>query len=498
MNTHADKASKSKAQVIANGLSKLRQSEGKSPFQLADNRPEAVAQRRLQELADNSQQVSRLRDLQQLANASPHVSQLKSLQELANNSPQVKQAAQLRALSSAKAPSPIQQEIANGIAQLAQVPEEEELIQGKFETVQLQQSQSDSKPRQNNTGLPDKLKTGIESLSGMSLDHVKVHYNSAQPAQLNALAYAQGSDIHVAPGQEQHLPHEAWHIVQQAQGRVQPTMQMKDGVPVNDDAGLEREADVMGARALAPAAQLAGGAEEEELMQGKSAPVQRMGREQSGEIDRATQSASDGQRGRPAAQRPASSSAAAVVENRPEAVAQQASIRSVLSSPRVIAKAKRLDGLCGTAQLRPDPTRTCYLQRRNDQEIAQLKLPAFSVSTSDLEGVTGQTSASGGYGQDVIQREQILVMLAGKLPRTTLEVTYSESASQHVGSDAATLKQTTIQALANEGTKTEDQGGGVHRFKINDGKGYLVYKRTGNDVNVFHFHWNYTLDKPLN
>ena len=71
----------------------------------------------------------------------------------------------------------------------------------------------------------------------MSMDDVKVHYNSSQPAQLNALAYTQGSDIHVAPGQEQHLPHEAWHVVQQAQGRVQPTMQMKDGVPVNDDGG---------------------------------------------------------------------------------------------------------------------------------------------------------------------------------------------------------------------------------------------------------------------
>jgi len=191
-------------------------------------------------------------------------------------------------------------------------------------------------------------------------------------------------------------------------------------------------------------------------------------------------------------------SAQVTINDSPRLIAQQASIRSVLNSPRVIAKAKRLDGLCGTAQLRPDPTRTSYHQCRNGQEIAQLKLPAFSVSTSDLEGVTGQTSASGGYGQDVIQREQILVMLGGNLPRTTLEVTYSESASQHVGSDAATLKQTTIQALANEGTKTEDQGGGVHRFKINDGKGYLVYKRTGNDVNVFHFHWNYTLDKPLN
>lgn len=105
-------------------------------------------------------------------------------------------------------------------------------------------------PQPNHTGLPDRLKSGVEQLSGMSLDHVKVHYNSAQPAQLNALAYAQGGDIHVAPGKEQHLPHEAWHVVQQAQGRVKPTLQMKPGVAVNDDAGLEQEADAMGAAAL--------------------------------------------------------------------------------------------------------------------------------------------------------------------------------------------------------------------------------------------------------
>jgi hypothetical protein len=123
------------------------------------------------------------------------------------------------------------------------------------------------KPEPNRTGLPDQLKAGVESLSGMSLDGVKVHYDSPQPAQLNALAYAQGSDIHVGPGQEKHLAHEAWHVVQQAQGRVQPTMQMKDGVPVNDHASLEREADSMGARA-----QRMGG---EALPQGKLAPQAR-------------------------------------------------------------------------------------------------------------------------------------------------------------------------------------------------------------------------------
>lgn len=127
---------------------------------------------------------------------------------------------------------------------------EEEELQKKAVTDSPAQLKEQSSAKPNNTGLPDNLKSGIESLSGMSMDSVRVHYNSSQPAQLNALAYAQGTDIHVAPGQEQHLPHEAWHVVQQAQGRVQPTMQMKDGVPVNDDKGLEHEADVMGAKAL--------------------------------------------------------------------------------------------------------------------------------------------------------------------------------------------------------------------------------------------------------
>ncbi|MCU7375204.1 DUF4157 domain-containing protein [Paucibacter sp. O1-1] len=97
--------------------------------------------------------------------------------------------------------------------------------------------------------LPAELKTGIESLSGLSMDGVQVQYNSAKPAQLNALAYAQGNHIHVAPGQERHLPHEAWHLVQQAQGRVRPTTQIS-GLPVNDDHVLEQEADAMGAKAV--------------------------------------------------------------------------------------------------------------------------------------------------------------------------------------------------------------------------------------------------------
>jgi len=37
-------------------------------------------------------------------------------------------------------------------------------------------------------GLPDKLKAGIEQLSGMNLDDVRVHLNSPLPAQHQVLA----------------------------------------------------------------------------------------------------------------------------------------------------------------------------------------------------------------------------------------------------------------------------------------------------------------------
>ena len=108
--------------------------------------------------------------------------------------------------------------------------------------------QAPEKTKANNTGLPDDLKAGIENLSGYSMDDVKVHYNSDKPAQLQAHAYAQGTDIHIGAGQEKHLPHEAWHVVQQKQGRVKPTVQMKGEVNVNDDSELENEADIMGER----------------------------------------------------------------------------------------------------------------------------------------------------------------------------------------------------------------------------------------------------------
>ena len=215
MNTRADKTLENKSQTVANRLPKL-QSKSESTFQFVDNRPEAIAQRKLQEAISNSPRVQQLKAYQEMANNSPQVSQLRAIQDRANNSPQFSKTAQLQAMAdnhSAQQQQPIQK-------------------------------------KKNNTGLPDNLKTGMENLSGMSLDDVKVHRNSDKPAQLQAHAYAQGTDIHLGPGQEKHLSHEAWHVVQQKQGRVKPTMQMMGKVDVNDDTGLEKEADVMGAKAL--------------------------------------------------------------------------------------------------------------------------------------------------------------------------------------------------------------------------------------------------------
>ncbi|GAA3591912.1 DUF4157 domain-containing protein [Flavivirga amylovorans] len=184
MNTHADKTKENKSQSVPAANRKVKpHSETTSRF--IDNRPEAIAQRKLQEVA--------------------------------NNSPQAKQAAQLQAMAN---------------------------------NHHSQQPQHTIQKKENKTGLPDNLKSGIENLSGYSMDDVKVHRNSDKPAQLQAHAYAQGTNIHLGPGQEKHLPHEAWHVVQQKQGRVKPTMQMKGKVNINDDAGLEKEADVMGAKAL--------------------------------------------------------------------------------------------------------------------------------------------------------------------------------------------------------------------------------------------------------
>ncbi len=99
----------------------------------------------------------------------------------------------------------------------------------------------------NRTGMPEPLKAGLEQRSGMDLSDVRVHRHSSKPRALQAQAYTQGANIYLGPGQERHLPHEGWHVVQQKEGRVRPLRQMA-GASINDDVRLEKEADVMGAK----------------------------------------------------------------------------------------------------------------------------------------------------------------------------------------------------------------------------------------------------------
>jgi len=176
-----------------------------------------------------------------------------------NNASQTRAASQSSALSDNRPGTLAQMKVVEAMsegpraqktAQLQALMPNNSPVQLAADEEEVQMKAAPIQKKENNTGLPDNLKSGVESLSGVSMNDVKVHPNSDQPAQMQAHAFAQGTDIHVAPGQEQHLPHEAWHVVQQKQGRVKPTTQLKGQIPVNDDKGLEHEADVMGAKAL--------------------------------------------------------------------------------------------------------------------------------------------------------------------------------------------------------------------------------------------------------
>lgn len=94
----------------------------------------------------------------------------------------------------------------------------------------------------NLTGIPTQMKLDFEQRSGLSFDDVRVHYSSEKPAQVQALAYTQGTQVYLGPGQERHLPHELGHVVQQKSGLVRLT-RSANGLHINDDPALERQAD---------------------------------------------------------------------------------------------------------------------------------------------------------------------------------------------------------------------------------------------------------------
>jgi hypothetical protein len=106
------------------------------------------------------------------------------------------------------------------------------------------------------SGLPPALLAKMQTAFGTDFSDVRVDRASPSATALGALAYTQGSRIHVAPGHwapqtprgQELIGHELAHVVQQRAGRVRATAQFK-GVGLNDNAALESEAESLGARA---------------------------------------------------------------------------------------------------------------------------------------------------------------------------------------------------------------------------------------------------------
>ncbi|HRW63421.1 MAG TPA: DUF4157 domain-containing protein [Bacteroidales bacterium] len=143
----------------------------------------------------------------------------------------------------------------NPPAQMFARDEEEEEMQAKIGDEEQQQKAAPGSTG-TATHLPSHVQAKMESSFGTDFSGVNIHANSGQATNIGALAYTQGNDVHFAPGQfnpgsqkgQELIGHELTHVVQQRQGRVKPDKQGK-GMNINSNPALEKEADVMGAKA---------------------------------------------------------------------------------------------------------------------------------------------------------------------------------------------------------------------------------------------------------
>ena len=137
----------------------------------------------------------------------------------------------------------------------AQRQEDDELLQGKFPVQET--PEPGSAGAGGASGIPESVQTKMEGVLNTGLSGVNVHPNSGKATEVGALAYTQGTDIHVAPGHynpgtsegKKLLGHELTHVAQQMEGRVQPTGEV-GGLPLNDSPALEKEADSLGSKAV--------------------------------------------------------------------------------------------------------------------------------------------------------------------------------------------------------------------------------------------------------
>ncbi|MCB0644996.1 MAG: DUF4157 domain-containing protein [Phaeodactylibacter sp.] len=133
---------------------------------------------------------------------------------------------------------------------------EEDELQLKKSPFQLKKDNPVQRSTGGGTQLPGDVMGQMESSMGTDFSDVRIHTNSPSATDAGALAYTQGNDIHFGPGQfnpgssggQELIGHELAHVVQQREGRVKATGAV-NGMPLNDDHGLEAEADQIGRQA---------------------------------------------------------------------------------------------------------------------------------------------------------------------------------------------------------------------------------------------------------
>ncbi|MCF2219895.1 DUF4157 domain-containing protein [Chryseobacterium sp. PS-8] len=106
-----------------------------------------------------------------------------------------------------------------------------------------------------NGNIPENIKNEMEYSFNSNFSDVILKENSTQAKNLNAIAFAQGNEIHFASSFNPHsnqskeiLGHELAHVIQQRSGIVNASHQ-EQGFNINDDYALENEADAAGRKA---------------------------------------------------------------------------------------------------------------------------------------------------------------------------------------------------------------------------------------------------------
>lgn len=213
------------------------------------NHPQAAYQRKIATLMNNSPQVNSIAQLQKRVTNSARIASFNDKPFITVNAPVQRAPMKEEELKQAKFTAQRKKKL------------DEEKLQGKFpnqNTTQLKHNNKATAQRNSSaSGIPDNVKINMETATGHDFSNVQLHKNSSKAVDVGALSYAQGNDIHFAPGQfspnttagKSLLGHELTHVAQQREGRVQPTVEVS-GMPVNDNPSLETEADTIGGNAL--------------------------------------------------------------------------------------------------------------------------------------------------------------------------------------------------------------------------------------------------------